>query len=421
MGTTLRKMLIAGAASVAGGMLLTGALVPLNTPVAQAASLGGQLPKLVTLPGASTAETQMLDLLNRFRLENGLTQLVRVPTLDKAALDWSTYMAEGGCLERSGTSLCHRRDLALVASMASPKGWTRAGENVGSVPDGGTLQSLHDAFANSPAHRANMLNAQFNAVGVGVNYNVDGKLFITFEFITTVGVPNSTGPVVGFPEAPEGLAQEDAFLFYVNFLREQAGLQPLVRQAVLDREAAWWSDQRKNGACGPDSLICNRKDSSAMVKASVGAGKTRWWAGAAGVTVATDVSAQVAWFASSTPLRNMLLRKNANLIGIGYAKDADGNYFISLTVLQARNPVQTLPKSATTTCGWVETTLKVRAKGVGVRVAQCALAAEGLWPGAIDGKYTTDMVTAVKTFQRAHNLRANGTLDLKTRRALHIN
>lgn len=378
-------------------------------------------PQLVTLPPALEAETQMFDLLNGFRLTNGLSPLVRIPTLDKAARDWSQFMTDGGCIDRDGSALCHRRDLALVATLASPKGWSRAGENVGRVPDGGTVQSLHDAFVNSSAHRANMLNAQYNAVGVGVKYDAEGMLYVTFEFLSTVGAPNSTGPVVGFPEPPEGATQEDTFVFYINYLREQAGLQPLVRQVVLDREAAWWSGERAKGACGPDTDICNRKDSTAMVKASVGSGRTRWWGGAVGVTVATDVSAQVAWFTSSGPIRALLMRKEANLIGVGYARNDDGLNYITLTVLQAKTPNATLPARTTNTCGWVQTTLKVKAKGVAVRVAQCALTAAGVWTGPIDGKYTTDMAKAVKEFQKANKLKVNGTLDPKTRKALGLN
>lgn len=422
MGKTIRKLWVAGAASIAGGIMVATPLVSMTATAAHAAAPESRTlaPELVTLPPALEAETQMLDLLNGYRFSNGMTPLVRVPTLDQAARDWSQFMTDGGCIDRDGASLCHRRDLALIASFAAPKGWSRAGENVGSVPDGGTIQSLHNAFVGSSAHRANMLNPEYNAVGVGVEYKADGTLFVTFEFVATVGAPNSTGPVLGFPDAPEGASQEDSFVFYVNYLREKAGLQPLVRQAVLDREAAWWSGERANGACGVGIDMCNRRDSTAMVKAAVGSGKTRWWGGAAGATVASDVSAQVAWFASSAPMRALLMRTEANLIGIGYARNDEGMNYITLTVLQAKTPNATLPANATHDCGWVQTTLKVRAKGVAVRVAQCALTAAGVWTGPIDGKYTTDMAKAIKVFQKAHKLKANGMLDPKTRKALWL-
>jgi len=420
MGRKIRKLWVAGAISLVGGLMTAAPAVAEETPDTGVPPTTVAAPVYKTLPQPADAEQQMLDFLNQYRLASGLKQLVRIPTLDKAALDWSTYMADGGCLDRDGAALCHRRDLALIASLASPKGWTRAGENVGRIPDGGTLAALHTAFTNSAAHRANMLNSQYNAVGVGVHISDAGMLYVTFEYISTVGTPNSGGPVVGFPQAPADATQEDAFLFYVNYLRQQAGVQPLVRQAALDREAAWWSTERANGACGEDTNLCNRKDSAAMIKATVGTGKTRWWAGAVGVTYATDASAQVSWFANSTPLRNVLLRKDANLIGIGIAKDADGLNFITISVLQVKNAAKTLPTNSTNTCGWVQANLKARAKGVAVRVAQCALAAQGVWTAPVDGLFSSDMTKVVKDFQRSVKLRATGVLDLKTRKALGI-
>jgi uncharacterized protein YkwD len=425
MGKIIRTIWIAGAISIAGGAVAGASASAADTTTDRVQAAGSVSPQWITHPEGAEAEMQMLGYLNEYRLENGLKALVRIPTLDGAAREWSAFMAERGCVERDGTSLCHRRDLPLLASMASPKGWTRAGENVGRVPDGGTLASLHQAFTNSAAHRANMLNSQYNAVGVGVSFDTNGMLYITFEYLSTVGVPNSAGPVIGFPEVPVDASQEDAFLFYVNFLRSQSGLKPLVRQAVLDREATWWSQQRVAGACGPDTNLCNRRDSAAMIKAAVGSGKTRWWAGAVGITYASDASAQVSWFASSAPLRAVLMRKDANLLGVGFAQNEEGQHFITISVLQVTTPTRTLPASSTkplstNTCGWIYATLKARQKGVTVRVAQCALAAQGLWTGPVDGYYSADMVTAVKDFQRSHSIRATGTLDARTRRALGV-
>jgi hypothetical protein len=259
-----------------------------------------------------------------------------------------------------------------------------------------------------------------NAVGVGVQFDANGALYITFEFIATIGEPNSTGPVVGFPDPPANATEDEAFIFYLNFLREQAGAQPVTRHAVLDRESVYWSDRMLNGACGNASL-CNRNDSRDLAKAAVGAGKTKWWGGAVGMTYATDISAQVAQLTQTESMRALLLRPDVNLVGIGYAVKPDGKRLITIILLDARNAKTPLPASAAgSTCGWVTSNLKVRAKGPEVRAAQCALAEKGAWTGPIDGVFNSTLKSAIKVYQKSMHLKASGVLDQRTRKALHV-
>lgn len=56
--------------------------------------------------------------------------------------------------------------------------WIVLGENVGV---GSTVTSLHKAFMNSPAHRANILYSRFQYVGVGVR-NSNGRMWVTVVF-----------------------------------------------------------------------------------------------------------------------------------------------------------------------------------------------------------------------------------------------
>ena len=56
--------------------------------------------------------------------------------------------------------------------------WTLLGENVGV---GGNVSSLHQAFMNSPAHKANIMLGSFKYVGVGVMKD-DGRMWVTVTF-----------------------------------------------------------------------------------------------------------------------------------------------------------------------------------------------------------------------------------------------
>jgi uncharacterized protein YkwD len=56
--------------------------------------------------------------------------------------------------------------------------WSVLGENVGV---GSTVSSLHKAFMNSPAHKANILYSSFRHVGVGT-IRKNGRLWVTVVF-----------------------------------------------------------------------------------------------------------------------------------------------------------------------------------------------------------------------------------------------
>ena len=65
--------------------------------------------------------------------------------------------------------------------------WVLLGENVGV---GGTVSSLHEAFMNSAAHRANIMLKQFKFVGVGVKRSGDRMwVTVTFEAKSNPGSP----------------------------------------------------------------------------------------------------------------------------------------------------------------------------------------------------------------------------------------
>jgi uncharacterized protein YkwD len=56
--------------------------------------------------------------------------------------------------------------------------WKILGENVGV---GGTVQTLHTAFMNSPSHRSNILKSSYRQVGIGVLVS-KGRTWVTVVF-----------------------------------------------------------------------------------------------------------------------------------------------------------------------------------------------------------------------------------------------
>lgn len=114
-------------------------------------------------------EVAFVQKLNELRASQGLSQLGVRTDITALARNWSAQMAAAG-------GISHNPGLVAQA----PWDWTRLGENVGV---GGDVQSLHDAFVNSPSHYANMVNPYFTHVGVGVVWS-NGLIFVTVEFMT---------------------------------------------------------------------------------------------------------------------------------------------------------------------------------------------------------------------------------------------
>ena len=188
--------------------LATGVTVGLS--VATASASAAPVSSVSSFPAPTDAERQLFDWLNQERSARGLAPLLRTSVLDGFAKSWSDHMATGGCVAREGRRICHRLDLREVANFAHPNAWLRIGENVGLVPNGGTLQSLHQAFMDSPGHQANVLGASYNTLGLGVALDAEGTLYATFEFFS----------VKGNPSVPR---RRRRFFFWINDARTPRG------------------------------------------------------------------------------------------------------------------------------------------------------------------------------------------------------
>jgi uncharacterized protein YkwD len=105
---------------------------------------------------ASGEASSLLTLLNQARQNNGLAPLAAASDLTAAAQERASIMARQGALSHTpdlGSNLCC---------------WTWIGENVAYA---GSVQSLNSVLINSPDHRANILNADADDVGVAVVSN----------------------------------------------------------------------------------------------------------------------------------------------------------------------------------------------------------------------------------------------------------
>ncbi len=169
--------------------VVTGLMAP-STAVAE--SDGSNDPE--TLEAAFVTDT------NRIRAEHGLAELPIEPNLVAKARDWSATMAAADEIWHS--------DLSDGITIE----WARLGENVGK---GGSVEALQAAFVDSPLHYENIVEENWQAMGIGVTVDEDDTIFVTVEFVeypdpaattdTSSSEPSQPDPVspVADPGIPE--------------------------------------------------------------------------------------------------------------------------------------------------------------------------------------------------------------------------
>jgi uncharacterized protein YkwD len=135
---------------------------------------------------ASDAESQFLSLVNQERTSRGVAPLTMQPVVaDNLSRPWSAHMAASGQLAHSGSA----QQVLDNVSRYFPS-TNRAGENVGYAS---TVRELHQALMNSPAHRANILSADFTSIGLGVA-QTGSMVWVTQTFFTFSTVSSPAAP-----------------------------------------------------------------------------------------------------------------------------------------------------------------------------------------------------------------------------------
>lgn len=153
--------------------------------------------------GASTAseESHFVALINDLRARNGLGALQVHPHLVSVARSWAGTMAGAG-------DIWHNPNLASDVS-AGEDDWRKLGENVGVGPN---VEVLHQAFVDSPGHYRNLVDPEFNYIGVGVVMGADGSMYTAHQFMTLAEAAAAAAPVPTPPvtEAAQPAPREQA-------------------------------------------------------------------------------------------------------------------------------------------------------------------------------------------------------------------
>ena len=123
---------------------------------------------LVVRPLYSDDQVTVAGQINASRTSRGLSRLAMNRTLATKAQGWAQHLAAIGRLEHSD----------LTAGV--PSNWRALAENVGYYT---TLANVHQAFMDSPGHRANILGP-YTFVGTGVA-RAGSRVYVVHVFMRT--------------------------------------------------------------------------------------------------------------------------------------------------------------------------------------------------------------------------------------------
>ena len=144
---------------------------------------------------ANSLERQMLDLINEERTSRGLEPLQLELNLNESSEDHSQWMLDRDVFSHTGGGGSSAGDRMRDADFTFSGNWTW-GENIAYQSERGApgladdVIDLHNGLMNSPGHRANILNPNFDLIGIGIeqgDYKGFDAVMVTQNFAATDG------------------------------------------------------------------------------------------------------------------------------------------------------------------------------------------------------------------------------------------
>jgi uncharacterized protein YkwD len=174
-------------------------------------------------------EKTLWEWVNKERADRKLRPLKLLPDLTKIAGGHSRDMASRRMLTHLSSTKKTYLDRLVDAGMY----FVEIGENV-AASDSFDAAFIHQGLMESPEHRANILNPNFDAIGIAAVYSNDNKYYITQDFIQTLEIRDV----------------EDAAKFFqveLNKIRKEHVLHPLAFQKVVDNFAQKHAEKKATG------------------------------------------------------------------------------------------------------------------------------------------------------------------------------
>ncbi|WP_452224643.1 CAP domain-containing protein [Lacinutrix chionoecetis] len=132
-----------------------------------------QDPQNIVVPAAKTIELEIMELINEYRIEQGLNALVNHDLVKSQAYTHSDYMVETG-------NVSHVNFYSRKSFLVNNAGANVVTENV--AYGFTSAESVVNAWINSDGHRANM-EGDYTNFDVSAEQNEEGKYYFTNIFM----------------------------------------------------------------------------------------------------------------------------------------------------------------------------------------------------------------------------------------------
>lgn len=186
-------------------------------------------PQAAVLPAPGEIEKELLRVLNAERAARNLPVLRLSPALVGLAREQSSDMARSGVLSHdsaAGKSFTERLNDAAVAFAANGENVARSGTYLAGL--------IHGSFMDSPGHRENVLNPEFDEVGIGIVPGPGNTYYVTEDFIRALVEKPAT-------------EVKALILGVLNEARAAAGRPPVVLLDDAGRTAGTFAGDRAAG------------------------------------------------------------------------------------------------------------------------------------------------------------------------------
>lgn len=177
--------------------------------------------RIIFVPNSlKTMEWKMLRLLNKDRKQHGLKSLKMQQDLREVARKHSKDMARKDYFEHeniAGQTPFDRLEDARITDIV-------AGENLAKIRGfKNPVTRAEIGLMNSPGHRANILNKDYNTVGIGIIKSIDQSFYYTQNFaardlILSRKIPKSTTLKKGLRIKGTALTKAKIILFQIKKL-----------------------------------------------------------------------------------------------------------------------------------------------------------------------------------------------------------
>jgi uncharacterized protein YkwD len=148
---------------------------PAPAPIAEPAAAPPPAPAAVAATAVGVAcdgsGSPLLDALNRDRRASGVGDVCSNAQLNGFAQTWANWMAQHGTLTH--------QDLHSTIALTT---FSAMAENILVGPGALSIDQMEAAWMGSPPHREHNLDGSYTAVGVGIAFSSDGRVWAVIDF-----------------------------------------------------------------------------------------------------------------------------------------------------------------------------------------------------------------------------------------------